>query len=262
MSDSDICDEIFGSIGTKATVFQAECYAIYHGLDIIKNDIDITILTDNQALVKALDSEITTDKSIKMLKKKINEKVTQNDIQVEIKWIKAPIGYPGNEYADELAKKGTELRLYGPEPIVPLPKPVVQNQIRQEMIGKWATRWTNRTDARQTAIFFPEINLKRSEQVVKLSKEAISKTVRALTGHDHRKRHAGLVSGDEDRFCRFCKGETETASHIILYCPRLVQLRAQIFLSYDAELIVQSWEAKQMASFLTVEHIAAMEQED
>ena len=29
-----------------------------------------------------------------------------------------------------------------------------------------------------------------------------------------------------------------------------------------AEKIVQSWEVKQLASFLTVEHIAAMEQED
>ena len=50
MKGDDICNEICGSIGTQATVFQAESYAILHGLDILDDDIDeITILTDNQA---------------------------------------------------------------------------------------------------------------------------------------------------------------------------------------------------------------------
>ena len=72
----------------------------------------------------------------------------------------------------------------------------------------------------------------------------------------------GLVNGEAESICRFCNGDTETASHVIRHCPKRVQLRAQTFLSYEAEIIVQSWEAKQMATFLTVEHIAAMEQED
>ena len=263
MNDDQICDETFGSIGTQATVYQAECYAILHGLDMVERTTkEITILSDNQALVKALDSEVTTDKSIRMLKTKLNQAVELNNTKIKIKWIKAHVGYPGNEYADDLAKKGTELILYGPEPIVPLSKPVLKNEIRKIVHKMWEERWENRTDARQTAIFFPKIDLKRSSELTQLSKEAISITVRAITGHDHRSRHKGLIAGESEGKCRFCNGEPETPSHIILYCPRLLNLRAQKFLSYDAESIVQSWEAKQLAAFLTVEHIAAMEQED
>ena len=197
-----------------------------------------------------------------MLKNKLNKKAAETGMNITIKWIRAHVGYPGNEYADELAKKGTEMLLYGPEPIVPYPKTTINEQIHLTTTNMWAKTWKNRTDARQSAIFFPEINQKRSKEIIKLSKEAISITVRALTGHDHRKRHNGLVGGETEGICRFCKGEPETSSHIILYCPKLIQLRAQIFLSYDPESIVQSWEAKQMAAFLTVEHIAAMEQGD
>ena len=53
---------------------QAESYAIIDGLDLLENNpVDLTILTDNQALVKALRSEITTTKTIKTLKEKLND---------------------------------------------------------------------------------------------------------------------------------------------------------------------------------------------
>ena len=58
----------------------------------------------------------------------------------------------------------------------------------------------------------------------------------------------------------YCHLRLET--HIILECPRLRELRTKIFRNHRAELIVRSWEASQLVSFLTVEHIAAMEQED
>ena len=86
--------------------------------------------------------------------------------------------------------------------------------------------------------------------------------VRALTGHDHRNRHSRLMDGSDDGVCTLCNTELETPSHIILTCPRLIQIRANTFKRYQADLIVQSWEVKQMVSFLAVEHIAAMEQED
>ena len=84
---------------------------------------------------------------------------------------KAHVGYPGNEYADELAKKGTEQLLYGPEPIVPLPKAVINTQIHDAVMTMWDEKWKNRTDARQTAIFLPKIDTKKSREIVKLSKE-------------------------------------------------------------------------------------------
>ena len=111
----------------------------------------------------------------------MNHKITENNLKLTIKWIKAHVGHPGNEYADELAKKGTEMTPYGPEPIIPISKTTIYTNIRNEMTKIWAKRWENRKDARQTAIFFPKLNLKKSEQIIKLHKNTIGQVVRALS---------------------------------------------------------------------------------
>ena len=173
------------------------------------------------------------------------------------------MGFPGNEYADELAKKGTEMKLIGPKPIIPISKCVVNNDIEEYVTREWKERWQNRKDARQTAIFFPKINLKKSQEIIKLPKNSVSILVRALSGHDHRNRHNTLIeSGKDEGICRLCRQEVETSSHIILECPRLLQVRIDNFKTHDADTIVRTWEVEQMASFLSVSHIAEMEQED
>ena len=126
----------------------------------------------------------------------------------------------------------------------------------------WEERWKNRKDARQTAIFFPKINLKHSAEITNLHKNTIGPVVRALTGHDHRNRHKLLLEGADIGTCRLCHESLETPSHVILECPRLTEARLETFRTYNADTIVQSWVTSQMAAFLTVEHIAAMEQED
>ena len=220
------------------------------------------LCTDNQSVVHSLKSRETTNKTIHELKSRLNQKIQENDVQITIKWIKAHVGFPGNEYADELAKKGTEIRPYGPEPIIPVNKQTIHNEIRNEVNRQWEERWLSRKDSRQTAIFFPSLNPKKSEEITKLHKNTIGPVVRALTGHDHRNRHKMLLEGADIGMCRLCSKNLETSSHIILHCPRLTQLRAQIFKTYQADIIVQSWETKQLVTFLTVEHIAAMEQGD
>ena len=263
MENGEICDETFGSIGTQATVFQAECYAILHGLDLLTaRNVNIQIYTDNQSVVHSLKSKETTNKTVQDLKLSLNAKCRENSLQISIKWIKAHIGYPGNEYADELAKKGTELRPYGPEPIIPLNKTTIHNQIHNWTHSQWEARWENRTDSRQTAIFFDKICPRKSNEIVKLHKHSIGRVVRALTGHDHRNRHNNLLEGNDTGACRFCNAELETPSHIILHCPRLLQTRIEHFKSFEADTIVRSWDVKRLTSFLTVEHIAAMEQGD
>ena len=109
---------------------------------------------------------------------------------------------------------------------------------------------------------FEKINLKKSRAITKLHKNSIGPVVRALTGHDHRNRHNKLLEGEDNGLCRLCQTELETPSHIILYCPRLQQTRIDKLKHYDADTIVQSWDVEELTSFLTVEHIAAMEQGD
>ena len=131
LHNDDVCDEVCGSIGTEATVFQAECAAILYGLDLLTlRDSDITILVDNQAVVNSLNQKVTSNKIIKEIKEELSNKCRTNNLNIKVKWIKAHIGFPGNEYADELAKKGTDQVPFGPEPIFLTNKTTIYNHLR------------------------------------------------------------------------------------------------------------------------------------
>ena len=113
-------------------------------------------------------------------------------------------------------------------------------------------------NARQTGIFFPEVNLKKSNELIKQTKGNLSILVRALTGHDFRNRHNNITDDTGDEICRFCKSEPESPAHIIIHCLSLLHLRAQTFNFYTAD-ICQIWSAKTLVEFLSTPSILEME---
>ena len=115
-------------------------------------------------------------------------------------------------------------------------------------------------DSRQSAIFFPKPDQKRSNDIIKLSKNQIGPLVRALTGHDHRTRHNSILAGELPPSCRLCLTEEESPEHLILHCPTLLHQRAYSFRSYNAD-IVRTWSVEQMAGFLSTPSIVDMEQD-
>ena len=79
IKEGEVCDETYGSIGPEATVFQAECYAIIHGLDLVTDHTtSLSILTDNQSVVHSLKSKLTTNKTVQELKHRLNSKSRSN----------------------------------------------------------------------------------------------------------------------------------------------------------------------------------------
>ena len=125
-------------------------------------------------------------------------------------------------------------------------------------MGKWSVRWKNRSDARQTAIFFPEIAQEKSAKLMRLSKDTLGKVVRALSGHDFRSRHNAVLEKQIPPACSLCKQEEESPSHLILHCPKLNHFRAQTFGSYTQN-IVYSWKAEQVVAFISDPLISELE---
>lgn len=109
LQDDEVLDKAHVGLSQKATIFQAEGRGIRLAAsmatrhEIWKEKDKVTILTDSQALK----NPNTSCKTIKEAKESLNE--LGQKIQIEIKWIKAHIHHPGNEIADEEAKKGTLL---------------------------------------------------------------------------------------------------------------------------------------------------------
>ena len=224
--------------------------AIVNGLNNLADYIndDLTILTDSQAVIHALDDVTTTSKTVKMVKHSLNTLGTR--VHIRIKWIKAHVGHYGNEIADQLAKTGSKCPPHGPEPFLPLPHCTLRCAIQERTTEIWSKRWKDRSDARQTAILFPEIALKKSAKLLQLSKEALGKAVRALSGHDFRSRHNAVLEKQVPPPCSLCKQMEESPSHLILHCPKLIYFRAQTFGSYTQN-IVQSWTAHQVVTFVS-----------
>ena len=180
-------------------------------------------------------------------------------MRVKIKWIKAHVGHDGNELADELAKEGAEGVGNGPTIMVGSSNKVVSSLVNAKMIEKWNDRWENGKDARQTRIFFPTVNLSKSNKIRKMSKTNLCSMVRALTGNDFRRRHQSLVTGLDQGNSRLCNTEEESSDHIINCCPRLTVLRVEIFGTPQGSAIPANWHPEQLDVFFSDPTIFQME---
>ena len=76
---------------------------------------------------------------------------------------------------------------------------VISSLVNEKILQLWNSRWVNGKDARQTRIFFPTVNLSKSNKIRKMNRKDISNMVRAITGHDFRRRHQALMEGHEGK---------------------------------------------------------------
>ena len=100
-------------IQDEATVFQAEIMAIKMAMEALGSNLQpqdryIKIFSDSQAAIRALNSSTVTSQLVKDTVYELN-KIGANVDRLEIAWIKAHVGHPGNERADELAREACEL---------------------------------------------------------------------------------------------------------------------------------------------------------
>ena len=110
-------------LGTIATVYQCELFAIHMGCIWAKTEINnpanIIFLSDSQAAIKALNSTQVTSRLVLDTIDQLNDLGTHH--QVTIRWVPGHENIPGNERADELARIGSSATPIGPEPFLPLP---------------------------------------------------------------------------------------------------------------------------------------------
>ena len=143
--------------------------------------------------------------------------------------------------------------------LVPLSKAEIEGKLKEIITRIWNKRWESRGDCRQTKIFFPKVDLKKSSEITKMSRENISRVIRAITGHDFRRKHEALVTGSTDTQCRFCEDAVESSAHIINDCPRLAGKRLHYLNRPLGRSVTPDWEPQQLAAFLSDPIISEME---
>ena len=236
-------------LGEESSVFQGEVYAIWAAARWIgENRIGRTIIiySDSRSAILALAK--TKIKSQLVLRTQ-RELCRAGEInRIILRWVKAHTGHKGNELADELAKEGTELQQIC-ELAPKIPESMVKMRFRSKFDILWQQTWDNRPDCRQTKLWFPTIDKRRSFQILQQGRKAISWMVQLITGHNFMKRHESLVKDDTDNECRLCLEDEETSLHIAAECPALAAVRQQIF-GTPFHSTPLRWSAREIVSFV------------
>jgi Ribonuclease HI len=149
------------SLGAFAAVFQAEVFAIMAAL------CKITIFTDSQAALKALESVTVKSKLLLECLECLSELATRNSVQLV--WVPGHEGILGNERADELAKKGADTRFTGPEPVLGLPYSMVIRAIGDRMERKHTECWNSGKDCKHSKTLMEGPQQSRSTKLLNMN---------------------------------------------------------------------------------------------
>ena len=245
-------DYIIGSenaqLSNKNSVFQAEIYAIDKSCQLLK-EMEVknaTIFSDSMSGLQALDGTLTKTKTVKNCIDSLN--ALGKSCKIELSWVAGHQNHTGNEAADALAKIGTTNE--SNKVNLPPPKTIAKNKIRDAMHKQWNERWISSNECRQSKIFFPQIDIKKSTSIINLDRKNLGMMVQVITGHNRLYYHQSLMEPmQQDSSCRFCQEEEETAYHLVCTCPRFWRSRMECFNDTFLEETPE-WKVKQLLKFL------------
>lgn len=219
------------SLGNSPNIFQAEVHAIEICARLCQRRSDlrrkhIYIISDSQSALQALESFMITSALVLECLTILKELAKRN--RVTLMWVPGHEGIEGNEMADELAKKGADGSLIGPEPFCGYSlshfKTLFTQWERRKMTQHWLT-----SPIGSHSRDFVFCSKKRANEVLQLSKPDLKTLVGLLTGHCALRSHMYTIGRSDTRLCRLCLEEDETARHILCECAAIARIRLQHF---------------------------------
>ena len=211
------------SLPTNATVFTAELTAIILAVEQIKfsdNNLNTkyVIYSDSKSAIEALKNYIEKNPLVKQIRQSIN-KLYSRGIQIEVCWIPAHVGIPGNEKADEKAKSGITCPIYD----VKLPVGDYIGSLKNNIKSKWQDMWNNEPVNNKLKNIKTTIGPWNSSIQQDRRTEVI--LTRLRIGHT-RYTHGYLMSMPHDNVphCRICNVQV-TVKHILCECRDFNQQR-------------------------------------
>ena len=239
--DMSVLTEENGYLGKEASVFQGEILGIHRAcIQLFNcNAKSVTIFSDSQSALAALANWKVTSKAVEKCINNLN--LLSQETEVDLKWVRGHADHSGNEFADVMAKLGTQ-NLKNKIDVSP-PISWAKQLIKQSSYKEWSQRWYSTKHYRQTKIWFPSLNRKFSRSLMNLNRTELGLSVQMLSGHNRLNYQEAKIDKGVNSSCRFCEEEDETAYHIVAVCPRLLHKRWECFKEpfLDEEPVWQPW---------------------
>jgi ribonuclease HI len=228
----------------EATVFAAELQGIRGALTMIETMQELRvntitrnfhIFTDNQAAIDATHKGYTESgqEILRQIISTMDRVHTHTESETTIHWIPAHTGVPGNESADEAAKKAAEGDTFARGDLGSPPSKTlaaVRTKANQAWQKEWKDTWEKSSKGRHSFMFTREPTVKTLELHAKLAKPRSSIGIQLRTGK------IGLgeflygrrVPGFETPRCS-CNQGNQTVQHVLLTCRRWAREREEAF---------------------------------
>lgn len=224
-------------LGTHATVFQAEVFAILRCCGICiheeRRGNRISICSDSRAALLALQSPKVTSQLVWECRERLCELAGDNE--VELRWVPGHSGIPGNEAADRLARDGSSTKLVGPEPCLGVPGKSVRGAVYAVVRKHQERDWLGLPGQRQSKELNRGCIRYRQRELLKLSRDGIRRVVGLLTGHCALRKHLLVMGIGNSATFRGCAAEDETAFHVLCDCEAYAAHRFEHFGSHFVE---------------------------
>ena len=192
----------------------------------------LTIFTDNQSAIQAV-STPSAQSGQQILRFIVGaiDRLREQDIEVDIRWIPAHIGVGGNGLADKAAKEATGWRKVkrrngksieidtshtSPSPNLPYLRSAVRASLAEKLFAEWEDDWHKETRGRTLFKTAP----KPSRKVLHLH-DKLPKWISSLMVQRN-------VPDIEDTECACGEGE-ETVRHVLTECSQFSELRRIIW---------------------------------
>ncbi|KAJ4432655.1 hypothetical protein ANN_21278 [Periplaneta americana] len=149
--------------------------------------------------------------------------------RLKVRWISGHQGVQGNENADELAKKGTNIPFVGPEPVVGISLLTAKTSVKTWIKDRHQFRWQSypRQKLARKLVLGPNNSFFSS--LLKLDRRGVRSVVALITRH--------VTSGNTyvqwEPICRMCKQEEETVLHILFDCSLLERKRFSLSITRE-----------------------------
>jgi ribonuclease HI len=217
-------------LGNFTSIYQAEILAILRCVHTTKEAENVkertVIYSDSQAAIKALKKSTCTSKVTWECVQALNELAQFSAITV--KWVPGHQGIQGNEDADELARRGAEEMLIGPEPATACAVDLPSNQIKGWLRQTSQTYWTQHNGCEHTKRLIEGLSLSRSKYLLSRARNQVRILIGAITGHYRFNSHLRRINIRDDPDCDYC-GQEDTGEHFLCKCLYFQGTRLKYF---------------------------------